>query len=300
MRFLAAPMLCEILLIVGCNRPGGPSGPAIPPMEDRNVSSYPTATASPDAAAVGVESGRRTGNMAASSSRATSACQHGLNELSEDRLLELAHVPIACSDISTEQIVGCHRGVPVRVSVRCGDVCPGQEFRIVEYAVALDRCTAMGGAIRKRGVPIALAIRYVDTCVPAILSTDDAFGFGANAGRRPCFWPVLTDEDLRGLSRLATSSVRESHAFGEYHGHLVSVRAGCPHWSADSGHMSATSLSGPIVEYIGQYPKEASQCAEFGGILRWPCGHDWPPSCVPVSVVDSLPNDPPDDMWKRP
>ncbi len=54
--------------------------------------------------------------------------------LSDEQLVALAHAPIACPDIGTEQIVGYHHGVPVRMSVRCDDVCPGQEFRVVEYA----------------------------------------------------------------------------------------------------------------------------------------------------------------------
>jgi hypothetical protein len=72
--------------------------------------------------------------------------------LSDEKLVELAHAPIACPDIGTEQIVGYHHGLPVRVSVRCGEECSEDTyFRVVEYVVGTGSCKAVGGVYRDRG-----------------------------------------------------------------------------------------------------------------------------------------------------
>jgi hypothetical protein len=105
------------------------------------------------------------------------------------------------------------------VSVRCGDVCPGQEFRVVEYVVGADSCTAVGGVYRDRGVPMALAIHYDRTCIPAVLSNDDRLGHAPGQRRQPCFYPELTDDDLLRLSRHRTDDMRGPHAIGKYRGH---------------------------------------------------------------------------------
>jgi hypothetical protein len=215
--------------------------------------------------------------------------------LSDEKLVELAHAPIACPDIGTQQIVGYHHGVPVRVSVQCGDVCPGQEFRVVEYVVGTGSCEAVGGVYSDRGVPMHLSIHYDRTCIPAVLSNDDPLGYPPGQRRRPCFYPELTDDDLLRLSRHRTDKMRALNPIGKYRGQLVDLLLGCGFYSRDAGRMTVRDLPAPLVEYVVHYPKEEAQCAERGGVLRWPCGHDWPPSCIPPLLVSSLPPDPAHD-----
>jgi len=102
-----------------------------------------------------------------------------LRNLSDHDVTEMAHARIRCADVASPAanlLVGLHNGVPVRNEVRCGDACPGQEFRVVRYDVDVKDCGAAGGVVALRGVPRGTGVANAPTCVPSVLAGDTPFG----------------------------------------------------------------------------------------------------------------------------
>lgn len=106
----------------------------------------------------------------------TAPCSRGFDparELSDEELREIARRPIEESEINqVDAIVGRHHGAPVRMTVRCGDICPDYAVRIVRYEVDAAACPQVGGTVVRRGVPSAAAVMLVDMCLPAPIAAD--------------------------------------------------------------------------------------------------------------------------------
>ncbi|MBI2894542.1 MAG: hypothetical protein HYY06_13400 [Deltaproteobacteria bacterium] len=94
-------------------------------------------------------------------------------ELSDEELREIARRPIEESEVNqVDVIVGRHRGTPVRMTVRCGDLCPDYSVRIVRYDVDPATCPRVGGSIVRMGVPSAASVSLVDMCLPAPIAAE--------------------------------------------------------------------------------------------------------------------------------
>ncbi len=107
---------------------------------------------------------------------ALACCSRALDpsrELSDDELREIARRPIEESEVNhIDAIVGRHHGVPVRMTVRCGDLCPDYSVRIVRYDIDPAACPGVGGTIVRLGVPSAASVSLVDMCLPAPIAAD--------------------------------------------------------------------------------------------------------------------------------
>lgn len=203
-----------------------------------------------------------------------------LPALSDDDIRGLAHAPIPCPDVNDgvkeSILVGTHHGFAVRSEIRCGDVCPGQEFRVVRYTVGVQDCAAVGGVVAQRGVPAGLGILMRSTCVPTVLGTDTWNGRPAEQPEQPlCYWPQLSDADMRELSGRLERDWRimaRKTEVGFYRGRRVDIW----HSSCRTPKRPKAFSSFLAIYYPQVYPVvTAENCRAAGDVPRhWP-----PPDC---------------------
>jgi hypothetical protein len=106
---------------------------------------------------------------------ACSHAQYPSSELTDDDVRAIARRPISNFEVNqVDSIIGRHHGRPVRMTVRCGDICPRYAVRIVRYDVDVKACDAAGGVVTRRRVPAAIAETSIAVCVPSVLGTTDS------------------------------------------------------------------------------------------------------------------------------
>jgi hypothetical protein len=90
--------------------------------------------------------------------------------LSDGDLVSRASAVLAVKEPPVDRILGLHKGVPVIVDVRCGDVCPQYTVRIIHYSVDPGpACTLLGGDTAQIAVPVSIAVMTKPFCVPHVL-----------------------------------------------------------------------------------------------------------------------------------
>lgn len=85
-------------------------------------------------------------------------------------LVARAAAVLAVKDAPVDRMLGSHKGVPVIVDVRCGDICPQYTVRIIHYIVPPGPdCTRLGGDTANVPVPVSIAMRPQPFCIPHVL-----------------------------------------------------------------------------------------------------------------------------------
>lgn len=104
------------------------------------------------------------------SALASSPVQAAGTPLSDTDLVARASAVMAVKEAPMDRMLGLHKGVPVIVDVRCGDVCPQYTVRIIHYTVEPGpACTKLGGDTARIVVPVSIAAMTQPFCVPHVL-----------------------------------------------------------------------------------------------------------------------------------
>lgn len=90
--------------------------------------------------------------------------------LSDGDLIARANAVFAVKEAPVDRILGIHKGLPIIVDVRCGDVCPNSTVRIIHYAGAADAaCAQTHGDLVSVDVPRSITVGPEKFCVPHAL-----------------------------------------------------------------------------------------------------------------------------------
>ncbi|HUO97756.1 MAG TPA: hypothetical protein VMU01_03770 [Rhizomicrobium sp.] len=90
--------------------------------------------------------------------------------LSDAELVARVNAVFSVKETTADRILGVHRGLPVIVDVRCGDVCPNYTVRIIHYGLDAGAvCTRMGGDNASIAVPAGIAVTMQPFCIPHVL-----------------------------------------------------------------------------------------------------------------------------------
>lgn len=94
----------------------------------------------------------------------------GVDPVSDGDLAARASAVMAVKEPPVDRMLGNHKGVPVIVDVRCGDVCPQNTVRIIHYVVSPGPdCVKLGGDTANVMVPVSIAMRPQPFCIPHVL-----------------------------------------------------------------------------------------------------------------------------------
>jgi hypothetical protein len=92
------------------------------------------------------------------------------NPLGDADLIACAGAVMAVKEAPVDRILGLHKGAPVMVDVRCGDVCPQNTVRVIHYMVDPGPvCTKLGGDTANVMMPMGLTTRPQPFCIPHVL-----------------------------------------------------------------------------------------------------------------------------------
>jgi hypothetical protein len=93
-------------------------------------------------------------------------------QLSDADLVAYANQPFDKAAMMFKHVtLGVHHGQPVVADFPCGDICPDYTTRIIHYAVGPGpECSAGGGVVVTRGVPMGAAEGMREFCVPKVLA----------------------------------------------------------------------------------------------------------------------------------
>lgn len=98
--------------------------------------------------------------------------------LSDERLLRYARSSFDEEEmVFRDFVVGYHRGVPVRVSFPCSDVCPQYTVRVIRYNVSLSDCESVGGVVKSIYVPFGIGVRSEEFCFPQVIVDNQIYDF---------------------------------------------------------------------------------------------------------------------------
>jgi hypothetical protein len=90
--------------------------------------------------------------------------------LTDAELVASANSVLSVKEAPLDRMLGLHKGTPVIVDVRCGDVCPQYTVRIIRYTIDPGpACTKLGGDTATIGVPMGLVTRPQSFCIPHAL-----------------------------------------------------------------------------------------------------------------------------------
>lgn len=90
--------------------------------------------------------------------------------LTDTELVARVGAVMSVKEAPADRMLGLHKGTPVIVDVRCGDVCPQYTVRVIRYAIDPGpACTKLGGDTATIGVPMGLVTRPQSFCIPHVL-----------------------------------------------------------------------------------------------------------------------------------
>lgn len=90
--------------------------------------------------------------------------------VTDAQLVSVASAVMAVKEPPLDRMLGVHKGVPVIVDVRCGDVCPAYTVRIIHYTIeAGPACSKLGGDTAMIAVPAGIGVVTQNFCVPHVL-----------------------------------------------------------------------------------------------------------------------------------
>ena len=90
--------------------------------------------------------------------------------VSDSDLVARANAVMSVKEAPPDRMLGVHKGAPVIVDIRCGDVCPQYTVRIIHYTVDVGpTCTKLGGDIAVILVPVSIASVTQKFCIPHVL-----------------------------------------------------------------------------------------------------------------------------------
>lgn len=100
----------------------------------------------------------------------TTAASAANDPLTDADLVASANSVLSVKEAPLDRMLGLHKGTPVIVDVRCGDVCPQYTVRIIRYTIDPGpACTKLGGDTATIGVPMGLVTRPQSFCIPHVL-----------------------------------------------------------------------------------------------------------------------------------
>lgn len=100
----------------------------------------------------------------------TTAAGAANDPLTDAALVASANSVLSVKEAPADRMLGLHKGTPVIVDVRCGDVCPQYTVRIIRYTIDPGpACTKLGGDTATIGVPMGLVTRPQSFCIPHVL-----------------------------------------------------------------------------------------------------------------------------------
>lgn len=100
----------------------------------------------------------------------TAAAYAGADPVTDAELVARATTVMSVKEAPVDRMLGTHKGVPVIVDVRCGDVCPQYTVRIIHYIISPGpECTKLGGDTANIMVPVSITSRPQPFCVPHVL-----------------------------------------------------------------------------------------------------------------------------------
>ncbi len=100
----------------------------------------------------------------------TTAASAASDPLTDPDLVARANSVMSMKEAPVDRMLGLHKGTPVIVDVRCGDVCPQYTVRIIRYRIDPGpACVNLGGDTATIGVPMGLVTRPQSFCIPHVL-----------------------------------------------------------------------------------------------------------------------------------
>jgi hypothetical protein len=110
--------------------------------------------------------------LAACVSPTVAPADPAVRQLSDADLVALNAAPFDHAAMMFKHVVlGVNHGVQVVAEFPCSDVCPNYTTRIIHYALDPGpACTAAGGVVVKRQVPVSIAVMQQPFCVPKALA----------------------------------------------------------------------------------------------------------------------------------
>lgn len=97
--------------------------------------------------------------------------------LSDPALIRLSEAAIDKRKMGRTELLGVHRGNRVLAEYICSDLCPAYTVRVIHYDLRPGpECTARGGVIVQRMVPVSIAVAPRPYCVPQVLARGAAEG----------------------------------------------------------------------------------------------------------------------------
>jgi hypothetical protein len=105
------------------------------------------------------------------SAAAFAGCAAAANDILTDAdLVARATAVMSVKEAPPDRVLGMHKGVPVMVEVRCGDVCPQYTVRFIHYAIDPGAmCERLGGDTVGIVIPVSIAVMSKDFCIPHVL-----------------------------------------------------------------------------------------------------------------------------------
>jgi len=93
------------------------------------------------------------------------------DDLTDDALLAKARAALddRSGAMESRGLLGRYHGHDVLIVSRCSDVCPIYTTRVVYFDIPSDKCGAAGSVKAKVMMPIAIAARLEEFCIPRVL-----------------------------------------------------------------------------------------------------------------------------------
>jgi hypothetical protein len=94
--------------------------------------------------------------------------------LSDHALVRLSKAAVDKRKTGRTELLGVHRGINVLAEYICSDLCPAYTVRIIHYDLRTGpECTARGGMVVQRMVPVGIAVAGRPYCVPQVLARQE-------------------------------------------------------------------------------------------------------------------------------
>lgn len=112
----------------------------------------------------------RTVLLFATAAALTACANASTDALSDAALIARTNAVMGVKEAPVDRMLGVHKGAPVIVDVRCGDICPQYTVRIVHYTLDTGpACAKIGGDTAMIAVPAGIGVITQKFCIPHVL-----------------------------------------------------------------------------------------------------------------------------------